>query len=334
MNIKKRHTIYAFQDLDDKMLEIVLNDGQSYSGVSKMTFIDCLKDFFSGIKEKHSNTEFLAQYKVCSNCNINKTCYSFINSDRFCYISLIFEEKMNGDFSDIYVCDESGAMDLESPLSFFEDEKCDFVQTPENALIRSKSYYAYQEFMDEVEKNEVVSLDFYKKWYNKYSDFAYSSEFVSYYLDSAKFNILIDYCEHLDLFEAYDKKADVYVRKLFKGGEFNERKVEWLDKVKNKFFMQDEMIDEINLKENYLRLGNIKFEMTEKRGFCFLFLNYLKVKELENLEKGIKKLNKNLYNFVANPFDEKPKFNKDKKDIDVESPPEKLKTDEDDDFPF
>ncbi|TXF74975.1 hypothetical protein [Chryseobacterium sp.] len=90
---KKQLILKAFEDLDLDMLDVLLNDGQSYQDVHKETFVAELKSYFDDLRnDRNYKTDFKAVQGMCTNCSKGKKGFSFVNSDGESFMSMVFEE--------------------------------------------------------------------------------------------------------------------------------------------------------------------------------------------------------------------------------------------------
>ena len=170
---KKQLIVKAFRELDADMLDVLLNEGQSYQDVPKDVFVKALHKHFEEVKEDLGSVLELKAYPgACNSCNKGKKGYSFVNSEGQCYMSMVFEEE-GDDFKDIYHCGSFCAPEVEiehewSGISFYDDEKSDFVFTPEILKDEQECGQAMAELRQEVESQGILEAGFYNDWYSKY----------------------------------------------------------------------------------------------------------------------------------------------------------------------
>lgn len=170
---KKQLILKAFEDLDADMLAVLLNDGQSYQDVHKETFVAAIKSYFSELREDDRyKMDFRAAEGICTKCSKGKTGYAFVNSDGESFMSMVFEETEN-DFSDIYKC--SGFKTLEKEIkhqwqgiNFYDDDKTDYIPTELNIREQKECDRAVLVLKDEIEKEGILSRDFYIPWIKTY----------------------------------------------------------------------------------------------------------------------------------------------------------------------
>ena len=134
---KKQLILKAFEDLDAHMLDVLLNDGQSYQDVHKETFVAELKTYFSDLRnDRDYKTDFKAVQGMCTRCNKGKKGYAFVNSDGESFMSMLFEETED-DFSDIYKCSHFKTIATEikeewQGIYFYDDDRADYIPTELN----------------------------------------------------------------------------------------------------------------------------------------------------------------------------------------------------------
>lgn len=178
---KKTQIISAFENLDADMLDVLLNDGQSYMDVPKEIFVKELRRYF---KAQLDDWDYKIDYKAypgeCSKCNKGKTGYSFINSDNECYMSMVFEEN-DDDFTDIYKCACFNTYDKEIEeewlgISFYEEDKITYLPTEKNIRDEKESQRAVKTFKDEITTEGILSADFCINWLESFEHLADISE--------------------------------------------------------------------------------------------------------------------------------------------------------------
>lgn len=173
MPTKKQLIITSFENLDADMLDILLNDGQSYQDVPKDVFVEELRRYFTKIKtDEGVNLNFKACKGHCGVCNKEKTGFSFINSENESMMSLIFDETEE-DYTDIYRCGSFRPAEKEiecewSSISFYEEDKINYLPTPKNIQDERLSAKAVKEIEKEIENEGILSADFCVNWYEKY----------------------------------------------------------------------------------------------------------------------------------------------------------------------
>ena len=134
---KKKEIIKAFENLDADMLDILLNDNQSYMDVTKEMFVEELRQYFKRNKSDYKSENYFKAYPgQCTKCNKGKTGYSFINSQNECYMSFLFEENEE-DFTDIYKCSSFDTYEKEienewGGIFFYDDDNVSYLPTEKN----------------------------------------------------------------------------------------------------------------------------------------------------------------------------------------------------------
>lgn len=172
---KKKLIIQAFEQMDAEMLEILLNEDQSYQDVPKETFVNELKKYFKSLKSNdHSKNDFQAYQGKCTKCNIGKTGYAFINSEGHCALNLVFEESED-DFTDIYHCSrffthEKKITEGFKGISFYKDDEVNYMPTEKNLREERRCENALAELQEEIVNEGILAKKFYIPWVDKYQD--------------------------------------------------------------------------------------------------------------------------------------------------------------------
>ena len=170
---KKELIIKAFEEMDISMLEILLNENQSYQDVDKKTFLDVLTDYFLSIKkDPEQKLDFKAVPGICDQCKIGNKGYSFVNSIGESYMSMIFEETED-DFSDIYKCNKFKVFNDEIKeewlgIYFYKDDHVDYIPTAKNISEMKKCEEAVREVEYEIQREGILSKNFYIPFMDKY----------------------------------------------------------------------------------------------------------------------------------------------------------------------
>lgn len=170
---KKQLIISAFENLDAEMLDVLLNDDQSYMDVPKDVFIAELRKSFQEHKDDWNyKVDFKAFPGECKSCNKGKTGYSFINSDGECYMSMVFEESEE-DFTDIYKCSCFDTYDKKieeewAGISFYEEDKVTYLPTEKNLRDQKQSEFAVKILEKELKNEGFLSSDFCINWFKSY----------------------------------------------------------------------------------------------------------------------------------------------------------------------
>lgn len=170
---KKQLILKAFEDLDPDMLEVLLNDGQSYQDVHKETFVAELKSYFSDLrKDRDYKTDFKVVQGMCTRCNKGKNGYAFVNSDGESFMSMVFEES-DDDYTDIYKCSSFKTFDREITeewvgIHFYEEDKVDYRPTEVHIREQKECDHAVAALEKEIKTEGILSKNFYVPWVSTY----------------------------------------------------------------------------------------------------------------------------------------------------------------------
>ena len=171
---KKEQILKAFEDLDIYSLALLLNENQTYQDVTKEIFLRNLKELFVWIIGHEAIiTDFKRYSGVCSKCNEGLGGFSFINSEKVCYGSFIFEE-FDDDFKDIYSCTLfsctlSDIKENYGGISFFDDEKVGFMLNEEELLEKEFCLRGITELKNESNRLGFLSIQFLKDWQHQFN---------------------------------------------------------------------------------------------------------------------------------------------------------------------
>lgn len=169
----KQQIIQAFSDLDAAALELLLQNKNTYSDVSKDLFIERLKEYFSFLTtQSGSALDFKAFPGKCNKCFPNHQGFSFINSRGFCYGHFIFVEA-DDTYSDIHNCgDFLQVHPIESesfaPLTFYDDEKVGNSLSFEELAEKEFCLRGIEEIEKEINSKETLSTNFMSRWLATY----------------------------------------------------------------------------------------------------------------------------------------------------------------------
>lgn len=263
---KKELIISSFEKMDIEMLEVLLNDDQTYQDARKDAFIEKLKEAFNTFKTVN-DTSLQAFRGICvsSECS-NSGCsgYSFWGSNSKNHLDLIFEET-ELDFKDIYVCSDlktNKTVDKINRIRFdiFHDDKPRFnpsIETLAKIQLCEKAYI-------ELVNNETVYLDKndYLYWIVKHKTLFSTLSIFSNISQIDKFYWLYYRLKNYAVFLENDADA------LFAINEFNlldlnneKQLLEWL--VKNEslansltLFQDLDYLDDEKLKTGYFLLSS------------------------------------------------------------------------------
>lgn len=171
---KKKLILKAFEELDAEMLEVLLNDGQSYQDVHKETFVAELKSYFSDLRnDRDYKSDFKAVQGMCTRCNKGKKGYAFVNSDGESFMSMVFEES-DDDYTDIYRCSSFKTFDREITeewigIHFYQEDKVNFIPTVLHIREQKECNRAVRALEIELKTEGILSKNFYVPWVSTYS---------------------------------------------------------------------------------------------------------------------------------------------------------------------
>lgn len=271
-NRKKQLILEAFRTLDAEMLEVLLNDGQNYSDVSKELFIERYKEFFEHIKEfPETKLGFKVYPGECTNCYKGRKGVSLVNPDGECCLSLIFEENED-DYNDICSCSSFKTEGIEivntwiAPY-FYTDERYDWKPTYKNYQEMSECDRGVKEITDEIEKEGILSSSFYQPWVLEYKKFDSIKNLFTdnYYKYSQEIRKFISAVKHFSAFIEKEKTA----KELFlKFSEFDvitdDKVIPWLYECEEIFpYGFYEFDYESDFLQDYIVNRNLKFKLSE-----------------------------------------------------------------------
>ncbi len=175
-NRKKQLIIEAFRTLDAGLLEVLLNDGQTYSEVPKDLFIERYGEFFHDI-QRFPETElgFTVFPGECTKCQKGKKGFSFVNPDGECCLSLVFDES-DDDYLDISSCSsfKTEGIDVINtwiPPYFYTDEKVGWQPDSVNYAEMAECDRALKELHLEIEQEGILKARFYLHWHHRHEKF-------------------------------------------------------------------------------------------------------------------------------------------------------------------
>ena len=174
--MNKDQIIEGISKMDIKLLALVLDENRSYCDTTKEIFLEKLQNKIFDEFTVYEDT-FLIPYEgkcvstMCS--NVGCSGYSFVGNNSNCHLDLVFKETDHG-ISDIRYChqfqtdDENVIREGKFVFGFSEDEKIDFIPTPEYAELIKQCFCAYTELIQE----DVVLLhkEEYVPWLEKYKE--------------------------------------------------------------------------------------------------------------------------------------------------------------------
>jgi hypothetical protein len=163
---KKEAIVKYISEMNADMLSLILDDNKSYMDVPKETFLVKLDKIFKSLKNQDIN-EFSKVLKGHCGGDCNNGCggYTFLTNDNQS-LDIIFEEE-NGEIKDLYTCaifiNEVQIEDKnEIYMSFYDDEKTDYVPTSRQLLLQKQIETAFSEF--NIFRNNITDLEVFCDW--------------------------------------------------------------------------------------------------------------------------------------------------------------------------
>jgi hypothetical protein len=169
MQSKKSLIIKAFSEMNISLLEVLLDDNNTYQNATKETFLEKLNVVFEQFKQSGDTTLLLFAGK----CN-GKSCdsykhkgYSFVGNHSHSFIDFIFDET-EIDFKDIYHCCDMKAkeVDIKKKSKFYIevrlDEKAKYSPSPSKAKVFQKCKDAYNEIVKS--KHQIITNEILISW--------------------------------------------------------------------------------------------------------------------------------------------------------------------------
>ncbi len=163
---KKEAIVKYITEMNTDMLSLILDDNKSYMDVPKETFIEKLKETF----EKLQNQDIKKFSRVLKghcggDCNNGCGGYTFLTNDNRS-LDLIFEEE-NDDIKDLYTCT---IFNIEEPIenrteiymSFYDDEKSNYIPTSKHLVLQKKIETAFSEFHKF--RNDITDIETFCNW--------------------------------------------------------------------------------------------------------------------------------------------------------------------------
>lgn len=254
------------------MLDVLLNDGQTYNDVSKDLFIERYKEFFRDI-QKFPETELGVQVYAgeCTGCYKGRKGFSFVNPDGECCLSLIFEE-IEDDYKDICSCSSFKTEGIEvintwiAPY-FYADERFDWKPTYKDYLEMSECDKGMKEIYADIEKEGILSAPFYLTWFLNYKRFDSIENIFTdrYFKYSQEIREYISTVEPFkDFFEKETVAKDLFLKFLNFPIVNSECIIPWLKECKKIFpFGFYEFDYECHFFQDYIVNKNLKFKLSE-----------------------------------------------------------------------
>lgn len=165
--MKKKEAIVKYiTEMNSDMLYILLDDDKTYMDVPKETFITKLEEIFQNLKYKNIDGFFKVVKGHCGgSCNNGCGGYSFLTIDNQS-LDLLFEEE-NSEIKDIYRCtlfvnEEQIKNKKEIYLSFYNDEKTNYIPSSSDKYLKKQIEIASSEFNEF--KNDITDLEAFYNW--------------------------------------------------------------------------------------------------------------------------------------------------------------------------
>lgn len=269
---KKQLILKAFEDMNAEMLDVLLNDDQSYQDVHKETFVAELREYFSQLRNDwNSKTDFKAAHGICTNCSKGKKGFSFVNSDGESFMSMVFEESED-DYTDIYKCSSFTTFDTEikgrwGGIQFHEDDKVNYMPTELNIREMKECALAVRAVEMEIETEGILSKKFYVPWIRTYRHLDTFDDFFTDKSYRYKDEVSV-YISTLELWiESLEKS--VLARELWQ--EFIEFPLidresiqDWLIRADYHFpYYRYGVVYETDYRQDYFVTGGIKIRLSE-----------------------------------------------------------------------
>lgn len=163
---KKEAIVKYITEMNSDMLYILLDESKSYMEVPKETFIAKLEEIFQTLKNKNINHFSKVVKGHCGgSCNNGCGGYSFLTIDNQS-LDLLFEEE-NDNIKDIYRCtlfvnEEQIKNKKEIYLSFYDDEKTNYIPSSSDKYLKKQIEIASSEFKEF--KNDITDLETFYNW--------------------------------------------------------------------------------------------------------------------------------------------------------------------------
>lgn len=173
MTSKKPLIIKAISEMNISLLEVLLDDNQTYQGATKETFLEKMDEVFEQFKKsKDIVLSPFAGFCKSKSCE-NKGCtgLAFLGNVSNISMDLIFDEADNN-FKDIYRCSKFKINDKSiEPIGNYRidvmyDEKSNFNPTPERLKIFQECKKAFNEIIKS--NNITLTKDSLLKWIDDY----------------------------------------------------------------------------------------------------------------------------------------------------------------------
>lgn len=254
------------------MLEVLLNDDQNYSDVSKELFIERYKEFFNRIKEfPETELGFKVYPGECTNCYKGRKGVSLVNTDGECCLSLVFEENED-DYSDICSCSSFKTEGIEvvntwiAPY-FYTDEKYDWKPSYKDYQEMAECDKGVKEIKEEIANEGILSASFYQLWLRTYEKFdtienIFTDKYYKYYEEVGKFVSAVTCLS--DFFEKEKVAKELFLNFSAFNVVTADKVIPWLNECKEIFpYGFYEFDYECNFLQDYIVTRNLKFKLSE-----------------------------------------------------------------------
>jgi hypothetical protein len=193
---KKQLILESFQAMNLSMLDVLLDESNTYQDVVKDVFIEKLDKVFTNFKD-NGDTHLLAFKGVC----VSKECgntgcfgYSFIGNNSKQHIDLIFDEASD-DVKDIFQCraldrnDKSIEQNNELSFDINFDEVAGFKPSADFLILNQQCKLACDELLQYGDR--MTDKDIYIPWLKKYYELNNSFDLPPiFYRDQYNFHSL------------------------------------------------------------------------------------------------------------------------------------------------
>ena len=171
---KKELIIESFEKMDLNMLEVLLDENNSYQEATKEVFLNKIEEIFTKLKTKGDTR--LDSYKGFCNSDecCNKGCkgFSFVGNISKNHIDLIFEES-DDDVNDVYSCSDFETFDKSLKkgntinIIIMQDEEANFIPDVEYLIEVQKYNAAHEELYKH--QNYIIDKNIYLPWIEKHN---------------------------------------------------------------------------------------------------------------------------------------------------------------------
>lgn len=169
MPSKKPLIIQAFSEMNISLLDVLLDDTNTYQKATKETFLEKMNVVFEQFKQS-KDTALLPYVGKCNSDSCkNKGCagFSFVGNHSNSFVDLVFNETEN-DIKDIYCCCnmKTPHADVKKNDKFYFDvgldEQATYSPSPAKAKVFQKCKNAFTEII--MSKARVLKQDFLLNW--------------------------------------------------------------------------------------------------------------------------------------------------------------------------